>query len=80
MIHKKGIVTHMAVVIILVIAIWGVVAYLLISKGVIKLPGKFSLKQEPKVELKTEYKNPFDKKTQYVNPIDQFKNPFVTLR
>lgn len=29
-----------------------------------------------KVQLKTEYSNPFDKKTQYVNPFSSYKNPF----
>lgn len=32
------------------------------------------------VEIKTTYKNPFDKKTQYVNPFEKYKNPFVTNR
>lgn len=36
--------------------------------------------KKPKVEVKTSYKNPFDKNTQYVNPFDKHKNPFVTNR
>jgi len=32
------------------------------------------------VEIKTTYKNPFDKGTQYVNPFEKNKNPFVTNR
>lgn len=38
------------------------------------------LKKEPKVSIKTEYKNPFDKKTQYVNPFETYKNPFVVAK
>ncbi len=33
-----------------------------------------------KVELKTEYKNPFDRKTQYVNPFSEFKSSFTSLQ
>lgn len=36
--------------------------------------------KKPTVEVKTTYKNPFDKNTQYVNPFDKRKNPFVTNR
>ena len=36
--------------------------------------------KEPKVSIKTEYKNPFDKKTQYVNPFETYKNPFVVAK
>lgn len=35
--------------------------------------------KEPKVSLKKEYKNPFDKNAQYVNPFSQYKNPFDNL-
>lgn len=50
--------------------------------GVIKVPGVplQILQKEPKVSIKTEYKNPFDKKTQYVNPFDTYKNPFVVAK
>lgn len=34
----------------------------------------------PKVAIKKDYKNPFDKKTQYVNPFEQYKNPFVIAK
>lgn len=36
--------------------------------------------KQPTVELKTEYKNPFNKETQYVNPFDTYKNPFTVNR
>lgn len=38
------------------------------------------VQKKPTVEVKTTYKNPFDKKTQYVNPFEKYKNPFVTNR
>ena len=43
-------------------------------KAVLKMPSK-----QPKVELNTGYKNPFDQNTQYVNPFDKTKNPFHNL-
>jgi len=53
----------------------------LVYKGIIKLPVSIPfLQNQPKVELKTEYKNPFKKETQYVNPFQTYKNPFVTNR
>ena len=38
------------------------------------------LQGKAKVELKTEYKNPFAKETQYVNPFQTYKNPFVVSK
>ena len=56
----------------------------LVRFGIIKDPFPFQnipfLSKEPKVSIKTEYKNPFDKKTQYVNPFDTYKNPFVVAK
>ncbi|OGE64404.1 hypothetical protein A3J13_01020 [Candidatus Daviesbacteria bacterium RIFCSPLOWO2_02_FULL_36_8] len=64
---------------ILVILVVG--AGFLVYKGIIKLPVSIPfLQNQPKVELKTEYKNPFKKETQYVNPFQTYKNPFVTNR
>ncbi|MBI4092139.1 MAG: hypothetical protein HY427_02985 [Candidatus Levybacteria bacterium] len=64
-------------VIILILA--AVAGLALIYFVVLKKPLP-SLQRGPKVELKTTYKNPFDKNTQYVNPFDKYKNPFVTNR
>ena len=65
---------------LLIVAVVGVVIFL-VSQGKIKLPGlPFGQKAQPKVELKTEYKNPFNKETQYVNPFETYKNPFVVNR
>lgn len=69
---KKG-VAHLFVIIV-VIAVLALTIFLLAKKGLLKSPLK---KQEPVVQLKTEYKNPFNKDTQYVNPFDQTKNPFA---
>lgn len=56
----------------------------LVRFGVIKDPFPLQnipfLSKKPKVAIKTEYKNPFDKKTQYVNPFDTYKNPFVVAK
>lgn len=73
----KGAVHLSALVVIIILAVWALIFYVLISKGIIKKPS--FLKKEPKVELKTEYKNPFEKETQYVNPFDKYKNPFNNL-
>jgi len=62
----------------------GVVFVALVRFGIIKDPFPLQnipfLSKEPKVSIKTEYKNPFDKKTQYVNPFDAYKNPFVVAK
>ena len=62
----------------------GLIYIALIRFGIIKDPFPLQsnpfISKEPKVSLKTEYKNPFDKKTQYVNPFDTYKNPFVVAK
>lgn len=74
--YKKGVV-HLLLPLI-VIAVVFVVLYLLFGKKLLtKLP---SLSGQPKVALKEDYQNPFDRKTQYVNPFDKFKNPFEVAR
>jgi flagellar basal body-associated protein FliL len=74
---KKGI-AHL--VLILVVGVLVVAFWVLIFKFVLKGKLPFLKKEEPKVELKTEYGNPFNKETQYVNPFDEFKNPFAQVR
>lgn len=59
------------------VAVAAITVYLLVLKGKLKSP--FSPKAPTKVELKTEYKNPFAKDTQYVNPFTKNKNPFRSL-
>ena len=78
--HQKGFI-HLLFP-LLIIAV--VVIIFLVSKGIIKLPFSLPsipfLSNQPKVELKTEYNNPFKKETQYVNPFETYKNPFVVNR
>ncbi|MBI4059142.1 hypothetical protein HY404_02795 [Candidatus Microgenomates bacterium] len=75
--NERGIVTLIPLLLLLLAV---VVIYLLVSGGIIKnlnLPG---LKKEAKVELQTQYQNPFDKDAQYVNPFASYKNPFDQLK
>ena len=73
---KKGI-AHTLLIILIAIAVLAipvVVAVFVFHKRIPLLS-----KKAPNVALKTEYKNPFDKKTQYVNPFEETKNPFANL-
>ncbi len=76
--NQKGVI-HLVLPLLLLLA---AALFALVYFGVIQNPLK-NLKigqAGPKVDLKTEYKNPFKKETQYVNPFDTYKNPFVTNR
>lgn len=68
----------------LVLLTIGVVFVALVRFGIIKDPFPLQnipfLSKEPRVAIKSSYKNPFDKKTQYVNPFDTYKNPFVVAK
>ena len=66
---------RLIVIIVVLIAAGLALVYFVILKK--PLP---SLQGGPKVELKTTYKNPFNKDTQYVNPFQEYKNPFVVNR
>ncbi len=73
--RQAGIIHLLPLLLIVALAIG---AYVAISRGLIKLPSIPGIGQKgPKVELKTEYKNPFKKETQYVNPFETYKNPFT---
>lgn len=68
-----------------VLLIIGVVIFILISQGIIKIPLKSvpslpGQKKEPTVKLQKQYQNPFDKSSQYLNPFSGYKNPFDTLK
>ena len=65
------------VLVIVVVSIFTLVYFRFIKSPLSNLP---LLKKEAKVSIKTEYKNPFDKKTQYVNPFETHKNPFVVAK
>lgn len=74
---QKGVI-HLTLPLLLVVAI--IAGIILIASGVIKIPSLPFGKKEAKVDLKTEYKNPFKKETQFVNPFQTYKNPFVVNR
>ncbi|MEK7561298.1 MAG: hypothetical protein AAB541_00340 [Patescibacteria group bacterium] len=80
MVLKKGVVHHAGLIIIAIVVFWALVLYFLVSKNIIKLKTPFTQKEPTAVELKTDYKNPFNKETQYVNPFDQTKNPFAVAQ
>lgn len=61
--------------VVLVMVVVGVILFYVPSSPLQKV-----YKKQSAVEIKTIYKNPFDKNTQYVNPFDKYKNPFVTNR
>lgn len=77
---QKGVI-HLALPLLLLLIAGAV--FVLIATGIIKNPLKnipfFSKigQSGPKVDLKKEYKNPFNKETQYVNPFETYKNPFT---
>ena len=63
--------------IVIILAALVVLGYFLFTKFGFQLPSITGIQQGPKVSLKSEYKNPFEKETQYVNPFETYKNPFV---
>ena len=65
---------------LLVIIVFSVVAFVIVSQSK-KTETKVTKEtKEPTVNLVTEYENPFDKKSQYVNPFSGYKNPFDSLQ
>ncbi len=76
--NQRGVV-HLILILIVIIVAIGVGVYLVAKPQIFKSQAGSSANL-PKVELKSEYKNPFDKNTQYVNPFDQYKNPFVVSK
>lgn len=65
---------------LLVIAVAGVL-FFLVATGKLKLPTNIpGTKKEPTVVVKTEYVNPFKKEAQYVNPFDKYKSPFLNVK
>ena len=67
---------------LLLVLILGAVAFILLYVKSAKNPlTNVPLFQKgPKVSIKSEYTNPFDKKSQYVNPFETYKNPFVVSK
>lgn len=72
--NQRGII-HLLPLLLILAAVAAVIYF--VVKGNINIP---FLQKKASVELKTTYKNPFDKNTQYVNPFDKYKNPFVIGR
>lgn len=81
MTNQNGVV-HLFLLLIVLLIVGGLV-YASVYFKIIKFPNFGNSSKSSvttKVELKSEYKNPFDKETQYVNPFNQYKNPFVVNR
>lgn len=76
---KSGFAAHSIIVIGLVLGSFVLLFVFLISKGYLKAPN-IGLGNKPKVEIKTEYSNPFKQEAQYVNPFDTYKSPFLSLK
>ncbi len=79
--NQRGVI-HLALPLILLL-LAGAAVFLLVYFGIITNPFKnlpFVGQTVPKVDVKSEYKNPFDKNTQYVNPFQTYKNPFVVAK
>ena len=77
--QKQRGIAHILLIIIIVAAL-AVAGYFLLIKFGFKLPSIPGIQQGPKISLKTEYTNPFNKDTQYVNPFEKYKNPFVVSK
>lgn len=81
--NQQGI-AHILLVLFLIVAL--VAGLYLLSKTTNFLPKAFFpnvgniVQKQPTVEVKSEYRNPFDKRNQYVNPFDQYKSPFLNLK
>lgn len=77
---KQQGIAHILLLVIVVALILAAGYYFILPKLGLNLPALPGTKQPPKVAVKTEYQNPFDKNTQYVNPFDQYKSPLVNLK
>lgn len=74
---KKRIKVLVLLALVVVVAVSALVYFKIIKNPIQNIP---LLQKEPKVSIKTGYKNPFDKKTQYINPFEEYKNPFVVAK
>lgn len=78
MASQKGF-AHLILVLI-VLAVVVVVGFLLLNKNKQLSSLTKNKTQGSAVQLKADYKNPFDKKDQFVNPFDQYKSPLQNLK
>lgn len=76
---QRGI-AHIILLLLVLAAAVALLIYFVLPKLGLNLPSVPGTSQASKVSIKSEYKNPFDKKTQYVNPFDQYKSPLVNLK
>ncbi|MDO8619002.1 MAG: hypothetical protein Q7R49_03625 [Candidatus Daviesbacteria bacterium] len=76
--HKERGFAHLILLLVVILLIGAGIYF--IKQGKFNLPSIPFLQNGPKVDLKTEYKNPFNKETQFVNPFNKYKNPFVVNR
>lgn len=76
--NKNNRVFMLSLALVIVVASFLTLVYFRIVKN--PLPNIPLPQQGLKVSIKTQYKNPFDKKTQYVNPFETYKNPFVVAK
>jgi len=74
---KRTIIIILAVVVIVVVA-----AAFLIVNSLSDTPVNIgsAILGQSKVEVKSEYKNPFDRNNQFVNPFSEVKSPFTSLQ
>lgn len=75
-IRKRSLSKPFFIIVTLLLIVIVLVGYLL-ATGQLQKTGL--LAPGPKVELKTQYQNPFKAQSQYVNPFQEFKNPFDNL-
>lgn len=77
MFNQKGVV-HLLLPVLIVLIVAALAVYFIFFNKSFTIPGLSNLgKQEPKIAVKSEYKNPFKKENQYVNPFDEYKSPFL---
>jgi len=78
--QKKKLVIGLLLALLFIVVIYVALVRFGVIKDPFPLPSIPLLQKGPQVSIKTDYKNPFDKKTQFINPFDDYKNPFVVSR
>lgn len=79
--NQRGVihlVLPLSLLLIFAAAFFALVYFGIIQNPLKKIPGLGQ--KQPTVELKKEYKNPFNKESQYVNPFETYKNPFTVAK
>lgn len=78
MLSQKGI-AHLFLLLVVFVAIV-TVGLLFVNKKKQQVALQTNNANQASVQLKSQYKNPFDKKDQFVNPFDQYKSPLYNLK